>query len=260
MFTVSADKKKRKEKYTFLHVHMHVLCIPTYGCMWACTTESKCLHITKQCITYYSYLYFHIICMINNMTAIEPPCFYSHSIWTKQSQMTFTEKWVCLLSTKAETRKSQSWLMCCLSYSICEKSLTSWGRKFFICSAGNSSIFKVISVSKIHKEYLIWNYIQICFCQPVNVFITCLRHAYFSNHIINCLSLKCHLAVTDNSKTVMRRLFVCLFLFWLDNSPFESCNHWSCLLIMFGYVSTRLSRLDTNCHCLHSKYLPTTWP
>lgn len=114
--------------------------------------------------------------------------------------------------------------------------------------------------SKIHKEYLIWNYIQICFCQPVNVFITCLRHAYFSNHIINCLSLKCHLAVTDNSKTVMRRLFVCLFLFWLDNSPFESCNHWSCLLIMFGYVSTRLSRLDTNCHCLHSKYLPTTWP
>lgn len=41
------------------------------------------------------------------MTAIEPPCFYSHSIWTKQSQITFTEKWVFTFYKSWNKEKSE---------------------------------------------------------------------------------------------------------------------------------------------------------
>ena len=145
-----------------------------------------------------------------------------------------------------------------LSDSICGDSLTSWGWKLLDLFSRQfiyfRSYFSEQNIQSVPR--LIWNYIQICFCQPGNVFITCLRPDNLCDHTFTCL--RCHSDVIDNSKTVMWRLFF-FCLFWLDKSLFESCNQWSRLLILFVCVSLWLSRLDTNCHCLHWKYLPTTW-
>lgn len=108
-----------------------------------------------------------------------------------------------------------------------------------------SKLFQWAKYTKCTLSDILFGYV----CQPGNVFIPCLHHDYFSN-----TSQRRHLVVTDNSQLGDW----CFCLFWMENSPFESYNHWSCLLIMFDYLSTQLSRLDTNCHCLHSKYLLTT--
>lgn len=169
-------------------------------------------------------------------------------------------------------KQSQGWGWCwvswtdtlsdTLSYTTCGNSLTSWGGKCLIYSARNASIFKAISASKIDKVYLtsfeiIFKYVSAN--QEMYSLHVCAR-PIFSYHIFTCFTLRRHSNVIDNLKTVMWRLFFFRGGFWLDKPPFESCNHWSCLLILFGCVSTRLSRLDTNCRCLHSKYLQTAWP
>lgn len=136
-------KNKKRNKPFCMCTCMYCIYLHMDACEHApqkvnvCTLQNNVLHIIPIYI-------FILYCMYGKyfiVTAIEPPCFYSHSIWTKQShskEKLLLLKNECLLPTKAETRKSQSWLMYCLSYSMCEKSLTSWGRKFLICSAGNS--------------------------------------------------------------------------------------------------------------------------
>lgn len=84
----------------------------------------------------------------------------------------------------------------------------------------------------------------------------CLHLAYFLSHIFTFLRVRCHSDLMDNSKTVMWSGFISPLWVWLDKMLLEWCNHWSCLLILFVYVSMSL-RYDRT--CLHSKYLQLAW-
>lgn len=59
-----------------------------------------------------------------------------------------------------------------------------------------------------------------------------------------------------NRQFTIRRLEILFVL--IGKLPFWIIQSLVMFVIMFDYLSTRLSRLDTNCHCLHSKYLLTT--
>lgn len=67
------------------------------------------------------------------------------------------------------------------------------------------------------------------------------------------ISESCYSNVMDNSEMVM--CFV-LLLFWLDKAPFKSCNHLSCLLILFGSIPVWADSTPTVRVWIQSVYQP----